>query len=234
LRLGAFRFTPRLVPTLAAAAAVAATLWLALWQSHRAEEKEARQAMYDARQREMPVELTGSVPSPEPLLYRRVTASGTWVPEGQIYIDNQVHEGRAGFVVVTPLRLASGDALLVNRGWVERSREYPRAPRVAAAGGAARVTGLAVVPPKRVLELSTNTVDGDVWQNLSIGRYREAMHMRVLPVVLLADEPGQGLVAVRETMDAGAAKHREYELTWLSLAFTVAALWIVLNLSKSR
>lgn len=233
MRLGAFRFSPRLIPTLAAAAAVAATLWLATWQAHRAEEKEARQALYDARFREMPLELTGSVPSAEPLLYRRVSASGTWVPEGQIYVDNQVHQGRAGFVVVTPLRLASGDALLVNRGWVARSSEYPRAPGVEAARGAAHVTGVAVVPPKRVLELSPNTVEGDVWQNLSIDRYRDSKRMKVLPVVMLADVPGPGLVAVRETVDAGVARHREYQLTWLSLALTVTALWIILNLRRS-
>jgi surfeit locus 1 family protein len=181
------------------------------------------------------VQLTGSVPSAEPLLYRRVRASGEWIPEGQIYIDNRVHAGRAGFFVVTPLRLAgSADALLVNRGWVARSNDYPRAPAVAVPAGTVEVTGLATVPPRRVLELSGSTVAGDVWQNLSIERYRDVRRLSVLPVVVLADAAAPGLVAVREQPDAGIAKHREYALTWFSLAVTVLVLWIVLNLRKRK
>jgi surfeit locus 1 family protein len=223
------------VPTLAAVALIAATLWLGRWQTHRAEEKEARQALFEARLRETPVQLTGSVPSAEPLLYRRVRASGEWIPEGQVYIDNQVSDGRAGFFVVTPLRLAPGrDAVLVNRGWIARSSDYPRPPAVAVPRGAVEVTGLATVPPRRVLELSGDTIDGDVWQNLSLERYRDARRINVLPVVVLADAPGEGLVPIREQPDAGVAKHREYALTWFSLAITTLALWIALNLRRVK
>jgi surfeit locus 1 family protein len=216
-------------------ALIALTLWLGRWQTHRAHEKEARQALFETRLRETPLQLTGSVPAPEPLLYRRVRAFGEWIPEGQIFIDNQVLDGRAGFFVVTPLRLAgTRDAVLVNRGWIARSRDYPRPPAVAIPRGPVDVAGLATQPPRRFLELSANTVAGDVWQNLSIERYRDARRMSVLPVVVLADAASPGLVAVREQPDAGAAKHREYALTWFSLAITTAALWFALNLRKAR
>jgi surfeit locus 1 family protein len=235
VRLGAFSFNPRLAPTIAAVAMIALTLWLGRWQTHRAAEKEERQALFDARLRETPVQLTGSVPSAEALLYRRVIAHGRWVPEGQIFIDNQVHEGRAGFYVVTPLRLDGlKDAVLVNRGWIVRGAEYPRAPDAAISAEMAEVDGLATLPPKRFLELSGDTVSGNVWQNLSIDRYRARTSMVVLPVVVLAEHPGPGLVAIHETPDAGVAKHREYALTWFSLAATAAVLWIALNLRKAR
>jgi surfeit locus 1 family protein len=214
-------------------ALIAATLWLGRWQTQRAEEKQTRQALFESRLRETPVQLTGSVPSAEPLLYRRVRAAGEWMPEGQIYVDNQVHEGRAGYFVVTPLRLAaSREAVLVNRGWIARTGDYPRPPAVAVPPGAVEITGLATLPPRRVLELSAETVAGDVWQNLSIEKYRDARRMSVLPVVVLADAPGAGLVPIREQPDAGVAKHREYALTWFSLALTTLVLWIVLNLRK--
>ena len=86
----------------------------------------------------------------------------------------------------------------------------------------------------RVLELSADTVSGNVWQNLSIERYRRQTGNPVLPIVILADRPAPGLTAVRETPDAGIAKHREYALTWFALATTVLALWIVLNLRRVR
>ena len=142
--MGPFSFSPRPVPTLAAVLMIALTVSLGRWQLHRAEEKEARQALFDARMAEAPVRLTGPVPSAEPLLFRHVHAEGDWLAERQIYIENQVHDGRAGFAVVTPLRLrGSSAAVLVNRGWIPRGNEYPRAPQVAVPAGPAAVDGLA-------------------------------------------------------------------------------------------
>jgi surfeit locus 1 family protein len=234
VRIFAYSFAPRVVPTVAAVLLIGLTLWLGRWQTDRAGEKEVRQALFEARLRETPVQLTGSVPSAEPLLYRRVRAAGRWNADGQVFIDNQVLDGRAGFAVVTPLRLASsGDTVLVNRGWIARTSDYPRAPAVAVPEGTVEVSGLATLPPRRVLELSSQTVAGSVWQNLSIERYRAAHpRMNVLPVVVLSDSPPAGLTAMRETPDAGIAKHREYALTWFSLAATTAILWIVLNLRR--
>lgn len=214
---------------------IALTLALGTWQTNRAREKQQRQALLESRIVETPLVLTGSVASAEALLYRRVRAAGRWLPEGQIFVDNQIVGGRAGFHVVTPLALeGERAALLVNRGWVARSAEYPRAPRVDAPPGRVEVTGVASLPPRRVLELSARTVTGNVWQNLSIERYAKQASMRVLPVVVLAEPAAPGLVAVREKADAGVAKHREYALTWFSLAATVLVLWIVLNLRRTR
>jgi surfeit locus 1 family protein len=232
---GAFSFTPRLWPTLAAALVIALTLSLGRWQTNRAHEKDARQALLDARVHETPVMLTGSVDSAEPLLYRRVRAAGAWVPEGQVLIDNQVHDGRAGYHVITPLRLEGrSDSVLVNRGWIARTARYPAPPEVTVPAGAVQVAGMATLPPRRFLELSSATESGNVWQNLSIERYRSRTGRAILPVVVLADPAPAGLVTVREAADAGAAKHREYALTWFSLAVTALVLWIALNTRKAR
>jgi surfeit locus 1 family protein len=219
------RFAPRLVPTLAAFAMIALTLWLGRWQGGRAEEKAVLQSMYEARIREAPLVLGGSSPS-DALLYRRVRVAGTWVPEGQIFVDNRILDGRAGFHVITPIRIAEGArVVLVNRGWIARNSAYPAAPAVATPSGPAEVEGLAALPPKRFLELSSETVSGNVWQNLSLARYSERMRVDLVPVVVLADRSSEGLAPVREKPDTGIEKHREYELTWFSLAATLAVLW---------
>lgn len=233
MRLGRLDFAPRLVPTLAAAAMVALTFSLGRWQVHRADEKAGRQDLLEKRAGEHPVELKGTGPSSEALLFRRVRAKGQYVAAGQIFIDNRIHAGRAGFHVITPLAIAGSDAVvLVNRGWVGRTADYPRAPQVPVPAGEQAIEGLATVPPARVLELSTQTVSGNVWQNLSLERYAAWSGKPTLPVVLLTP-PAPGLAEVVEKPDAGIAKHREYALTWFSLAATVAALWIGLNLRRT-
>ena len=227
------RFAPRLVPTVAMVLFVVLTLSLSRWQAHRAQEKREIQARMEARLAEPPLVLTGMVPSEEPLLFRHVRASGEWLPQAQIFIDNRVRAGRAGFEVITPLRLkGSGDVVLVDRGWIERTAAYPAAPEVAVPRGAVEVQGIATVPPRRFVELSADTVTGNVWQNLKIERYAQAMHLAVLPIVILDEHPPAGLAAVREEPDAGISKHIEYEYTWLSFAITAIVLWIVLNLRR--
>ena len=137
--------------------------------------------------------------------------------------------------MVTPLAIGGGGALvLVNRGWIARSAAYPAPPAVPVPEGDRVVEGLATLPPGRVLELSADTVSGNVWQNLSISRYAERARREVLPVVILASATAAGLTAIEEKPDAGIAKHREYALTWFSLAATVAALWVGLNLRKEK
>lgn len=234
IRIGRFSFAPRLVTTLAAAGFVALTLWLGNWQMNRAQEKRERQALFDARSNDTPVRLTGAVASGQPLLYRRVLASGRWIAERQFYVDNRIREGRVGFHVITPLAIDGSDAaVLVNRGWVARSPDYPRAPRVAVPDGRVDVAGMAMRPPARVLELSGETVAGDVWQNLSIERFAAHARLSLLPVVILQATPAAGLAVVRETPDAGIARHIEYAFTWFALAATALALWLVLNLKRA-
>ena len=234
MRIAGFAFTPRLVPTVAAAAMIALTVSLGRWQVHRAEEKAQRQALFEARLGEAPLRLTGPAGAAEEILFRRVRVHGRFVPEGQIFVDNRIHGMQAGFHVVTPLAIAGSAALvLVNRGWIARSAAYPAAPEVPVPAGDQVVEGIATVPPARVLELSSETVTGNVWQNLSISRYAAQAGRAVLPVMILASPPAPGLAAVEEKPDAGIDKHREYYLTWFSLAATVAALWVGLNLRRA-
>lgn len=233
MRAGPFSFTPAPWPTLAAGLAFALLVWLGQWQAGRVEQKAQWQALLEARGREPALVLTGPVPDAQPILFRHVRVRGAYEAQGQIFVDNRILGGRAGFHVVTPFAIAgSKAAVLVNRGWVARTAAYPELPPAPPPAGERVVEGLATVPPARVLELSADTVSGRLWQNLSIARYREKTGREVLPVVLLAAPPGEGLAAVTETPDAGIARHREYSLTWFTLAATVLALWAGLNLRR--
>lgn len=235
MRIGGLEFTPRPVPTIAALAAVALTFSLGQWQSGRALEKAGRQSLLEERASQPALRLTGAAGDPGELSFRRVRAEGRFLPEGQIFIDNRVAGTRAGFHVLTPLAIeGSGALVLVNRGWIARTADYPRAPEVPVPSGPQAVEGLAAQPSTRFLELSEDTVSGNVWQNLSMERYAVRTKREVLPVVILASTPAPGLAAVEERPDAGIAKHREYALTWYSLAATVAALWVGLNLRRAR
>jgi len=235
VRIGTLDFNPGPWPTIGAAAMLALTLWLGHWQTGRGDEKEAMQQLLEARVREPVVDLSAPIASADDILYRRVRAKGEWITGAQFFIDNRVLEGRAGFHVIAPLRIAGlKQALLVDRGWIERGPEYPKAPRVELPGGEVQVAGMATLPPKRFLELSSDVIDGDVWQNLSIERYGSVTGRAVLPFVLVADYAPAPLAAVHERPDTGVDRHREYALTWYSLSVLTLVLWVALNARRAR
>lgn len=236
-----FRFTPSLIPTLAALVMVLLTLYLAVWQQGRATQKRALQAEFIARTIAPPVvisstfSLVESVDRVESYRYRLAIAHGEWLAKNQLFIDNKVSEnGVVGYHVITPLKVDNSLlTVLVNRGWIARSARYPLPPEAEPPSGMVEVRGLLTIPSQRFLELSANSAQGNVWQNLTIDRYRASMNVQVLPFVLLATEmtpPSIGLIFQSERPDAGVEKHIEYMLTWYSLAATLVLLWVGLNL----
>ncbi len=236
------QFSPRLMPTLAALVMMSLTLYLAWWQQGRAEQKRALQAEFTQREAAPALVLDSMQRDATAMRYRRVIARGIFQSAGQIFLDNKTDDagvsltpGRAGYHVITPMRLAGSNAyVLVNRGWLPRAANYPKPPTVVVPAGEVEVRGLAVIPNARFLELSNAAVDGTVWQNLTIERYQQQLKLDVLPVVLLASDTTpnalQGLKPLSEQPNAGVDKHVEYMLTWYSLSATLLALWIGLNL----
>lgn len=223
------RFTPSFMPTIAALLAVALTAYLGHWQQGRAAEKRAAQQETEEKNILSPVRLDARTRDAA-MRHRRAIAVGEWQATGQIFIDNQVNRGIAGFHVITPLKIADTDTVvLVNRGWIARDATYPLPPSAKVNTGLVSVSGKLWVPSTRFLELSSQSVQGAVWQNLTIERYQKATHKDVLPFVLLAQDAAAPLETVTARADAGADKHVEYMLTWYSLSATVIVLWLVLN-----
>src|ERR1700740_2427469 len=93
-----YSFRPRLWALALGIALCAAGIALGRWQSGRADAKRA--AAHSAQ---------------------RIVVHGEFLPERSVLLDNKLRHGRAGYEVVTPLRLAEGIHVLVNRGWIEAS-----------------------------------------------------------------------------------------------------------------
>ncbi len=97
--------------------------WLGTWQWGRHIERSERNASINAALDSEPARLSSVVPepgtTPDDAVYRRATASGTYLTDQQVLQRNPL--GRSGFAVVTPLALDAGGTLVVDRGWVAAS-----------------------------------------------------------------------------------------------------------------
>ncbi len=117
---------------------VAGFVSLGLWQWNKYALKTALQAELDARSHGPLIEMPRRPASADFLRYRHVELTGEFDAARQILIDNRVDPvtERAGYHVVTPLKLAGSDMLvLVNRGWVPAAADHRVLPDVAPPAG---------------------------------------------------------------------------------------------------
>jgi surfeit locus 1 family protein len=234
-----YRFQPRLLTTIAAAAGIAATLALANWQLNRAHEKEARGERLEQLAKDPAVVLGAEAIKAADLEWRRVVARGRFESRHAVFVDNRIHRGVAGYHVVMPLDLGKTRAgesryVLVNRGWIAAPPARGAAPPVRTPEGTVEITGTAVVPTKRFLELSDEVAQGDVWQNLTIERYRAAVPIAVLPVMIQQESPlDDGLVRQWDPPNLGVDKHYGYAFQWLALGATLLVFYLVTHVRRS-
>lgn len=235
IRLGRFGFAPKLLPTLAAAALLVLLVSLGNWQVRRAGEKrdiaERFERMSTAAVLGLPArdEVVA-----DDVVFRRVEAEGSFVPEHAIYLDNKVRRGVAGYHVVMPLRIGQGPMhVLVNRGWIAAGASRADLPQVETPAQPVRIEGIAVLPPRRIVELSAQTVEGKVWENLVLDRYRAAHPIAIQPVVLEQhNDLGDGLVREWPRPATGAEAHLARALTWYLLAAVVGVYYLVASVRR--
>jgi surfeit locus 1 family protein len=212
---GRKRRRPAWLPVAAALFFAVLTFWLGQWQLQRAEEKRARQAAFDAAARLPPVALAQVPDAFES--YVRVRMEGVFDAAHQVFIDNRVHQGRAGYHVVTPLIHAGGVAL-VNRGWLPLAADRADLPRAAPPAGRVVLEGRLVPARSRYVELAPAGEVGPVWQNLDLERYRQTYRSDLPDRLVLQTSPAfDGLARDWPLPGLGAERHVSYAIQWFSL-----------------
>ena len=144
---------------------------LGVWQLGRASDKQAMMDLRSARQDAFMLgrELRWRTDIKSEMLdQQRVTLQGQWLGDASVALDNRAWEGRPGVHVLTPMRLADGSLVWVNRGWA------PKAPGVTEFRipqpdtKAALIEGVALASVMRRMELSSDPASlrqGNLWQN---------------------------------------------------------------------
>lgn len=190
---------------------------LQLWRAEtRSEQFERTHAALLAT----PINLSSQLRDKGQLVDRAARARGRWLSEKTLFLDNRLHHGRAGYHVLTPLRLAGGDAVvLVNRGWVAAPRLRTEIPAITTPAGELEIAGIARGFETRVFELQKTGPQGPIWQHVREADYLRISGLDALPVILLQTgaEP-DGLIRDWSQPENPARKHYGYAAMWLAFA----------------
>ena len=222
-----------LVALAAALLATGVTARLGLWQLDRAGQK--LQIAADMRERRaLPPLPADALATDEAGLaaqrYRAITLRGRWVVERTVYLDNRQMDGRPGFFVVTPLRLPGGDAVLVQRGWLQRNfQDRERLQPIATPAGDVTVTGRVVPPPSALFSLGS-AGSGLIRQNLPLDEFARETGLRLRPLSIQQQNgESDALDSLQRRwpepqVDVG--KHHGYAFQWFALSMLVAGLYV--------
>jgi surfeit locus 1 family protein len=216
------------IVTLAAITGVAATLALGSWQLGRGQQKEALEHAIDARGAMATLDASALVrEDPAQWLHRSVVVHGTWDANRTVYLDNRQMQGRPGFFVVTPLLLAGGKAVLVERGWIPRDFvDRTRLAPVGTPSGEVEVRGRIAPPPARLYEFA-GAGTGAIRQNLDLAAYRLETGLPLVDVtVVQTGPPSEGLLRDWPRPASGAGKNYGYAFQWWALSGLIVILYV--------
>lgn len=228
------RFRFRVIPFIATIVVVALGISLGNWQQRRAAQKTALQAQLAERSRQAPLVLTGGT-SDVPQEFRRVTVRGEFVPGFPVFLDNRPNQGRAGYILVMPFKIAGADQyVLVARGWLPRAAgAVGQLPSYQTPVGLTALEGIMRLDLGRVMQLGTAPplTPNAMVQNVSVTDVARASNLPLLPFFIEQTGPalaGETLVRDWPAPGAGVEKHKGYAFQWYALA-TMAVLFFVIT-----
>ena len=235
-----FSFRFRLLPFIAMLVVVAVGLALGQWQVRRAHEKESIARRITERETAPPARLDGKGlerVDVDALEFRQVVLKGEFQAGWTIYLDNRPHDGKAGFYVLTPLKIAGADRhIMVARGWVERNlADRSRIPDMATPAGTVELTGIARQHAGRLLQLGQAAAirPGAIVQNLDVADMAKASGLDLAPfIVEQTSDTGDGLVRAWPRPSQGVDKHWGYAFQWFALAGTAFIFFVVTGFKR--
>ncbi len=231
-RLLGYTFSPSWIGTLALIICVPLFIKLGLWQHHKAMMKQEIQSSYDASLSSQALSLPDAFNDLDRWRYKKVSVKGHYDTKYQILLDNQIENERAGFHVITPLKIEGrSDYVLINRGWVAGGATHTDVPTISTPSELVEIVGLAWVPSKKIFSLESKaekTVWNQIWQNMDMERYRKNVTITVLPIVIKLDAKSSagGFVRNWQLPASQITSNMGYAYQWFGFAFASVLIYL--------
>ncbi|NLS02634.1 SURF1 family protein [Rhizobium sp. P32RR-XVIII] len=213
--------------------ALAILISLGTWQVERLHWKEGLIADIAARRGSAPVllaDIEQMLASGSDIEYRPVTVSGLYVHDKERHFFATWH-GETGYFVYTPLQLADGRYLFVNRGFVPYESKEPEKRMQGQVTGVQTITGLArnKLPGKPSSLVPENDVAKNIfyWKDLDVMAASTGLDKgSVVPFFVDADStPNPGGFPVGGVTEIDLPNnHLQYAFTWYGLAAALVAV----------
>jgi surfeit locus 1 family protein len=209
---------------------------LGFWQLGRAEEKREIAHRFEERRSLAPTSLEELRGSADGLAYRRVVVQGEFLQGRDFLLDNRIVQGRYGFEVISPLRLAgSGQLVLVNRGWIAGDSSRRVVPQIPSPEGEVKLEGTIYVPPGKPYTLGESIMSSGAadtnWPRLvlalEVTEMAAMLKQLVYPYTVRVRAGETGALTVDwPLLNISPAKHVGYAVQWFSMMVALLLMYL--------
>jgi surfeit locus 1 family protein len=225
---------------------LAALIGLGLWQLDRLAWKEGLIAEVAARVAAPPVDAPPQADwtglAPDDYEYRHVRLGGVYEFSRQVLVFRALDNPRGrfggpGFLVLTPLRLADGAHVIVNRGFVPQDQKDRFIAPAEDGSGPTIVTGLMRSSESRTWFTPADDPARGQWFTRDPGAIAAALKLqRAAPFTIDADAAGSpgDLPQGGETILAFPNNHLGYAFTWFGMALALAGVFAAYAVTRMR
>ncbi|MGO4870513.1 MAG: SURF1 family protein [Roseiarcus sp.] len=226
-----------IAPALASVIGIALLVGLGVWQLRRLAWKEALIAAVETRVHAAPVDLPAEADWPglkaANFEYRHVRVAGVYDANRQALVFRALSNPRGryggpGYLVMTPLRLANGAEVLVNRGFVPQDRK-DEALLIGSEAGETVVDGLMRSSEARTWFTPADDPKRGQWFTRDVQAIAGAMGLsRCAPFSIDADAGADpaALPEGGETIVDFPNNHLSYAATWFGMALALAGVFL--------
>ena len=228
--------------TIAYLAMFTVLLSLGAWQIHRADEKQVYIDLQAQRINEH-IDLTSTQTRVDVKQdrYKQASLTGNFDIAQQFLLDNQIHESKVGYFVMTPFKIKNTNkAILVNRGWIPLIEPRAILPDVTfqSESNDVTVTGRINTFPSVGIQLEGATQPTQT----------QPAVVQVLDDTVLSKKLGYDLLNFQLELSSDAPhgyvrnwsivtvispeKHLAYALQWFGLALVLTVMFIKMALKK--
>ncbi|MBP6366589.1 MAG: SURF1 family protein [Nitrosomonas sp.] len=229
-----YRFEPKIWAIIVTLIFALIFIELGKWQLSRADEKDARYELLDQYSKQPAIKLPDTSVKLEEFLYREIEVEGEFQTEHTIFLDNKTYHGRAGYHIITPLKIASSQlSVVINRGWIATGNDRSILPKITEIKEKVRIIGTVVSPEIKSFTLSDENPISVVWNNFNLQQYQKATGLELQPLLVLQkDKMDDGLIRDWTKPNSGASKNTGYAVQWFSLAVTTIIIFLALNVKR--
>jgi surfeit locus 1 family protein len=236
--MAAFRFRPGIGLSICAFLGFVLLLALGTWQVQRLRWKTALIATVEARAAQSPVPLATALSDPLTADLRSVTVAGEYRHDLAFAMGAVGAGGEIGARLVTPMALANGELLLVERGWLPERLLPPLTPPTIQPQGVLPVAGR--LRDQREARQGPFTPDNlpaeRRWYWYDVPTLRRFLGAPIVPFVLVLEESDTGADLPRPLPARLALpnNHLGYAVTWYGLAAALAAVYVAYGLHRNE
>jgi len=209
---------------------------LGFWQLHRANEKKNMLLAEHLQRKQKPLLWDSNKTLPQQ--YQLLQVEGVYLPY-IFLLDNQYHRHQWGFDVLSPMLLAGGQVVLIDRGWVLGDSTRQSFPKIITPMERLPIQGQVYYPSSKQWVLGPAVEKKNdklsILEKIDTQIAEQILQKKVYPFIIRLDrKENYGFLRDWAIVSMAPERHLAYAWQWFSMALAVFILFIVLNVKRNE